>query len=458
MGGLQDACDYLGQAIAGYSTARSIPAVESAILAMHTGLETAFRAYLKKNNYLPIDIREALEKPGKVSFPNLVDLMGDYTDVLDHDPSLRALLVSLNTTRARIAHPLDKPSQEQIINDARRFAEVILAIWPRLCVGRREPRMTPVTMGMVGGGIAQPGPRVTPSPAPPSIDDEITEGQQSAQPQPPLLRSLWQGETRPSRWLGKLLGGLIIAGLARLAWKPALVLARWPPPAKTAGIVLAITTLGLAAWSGWRLWRVFRLLGLRRVLILLSVVYLSMVSVRVLTAEEEQPLAEKILLQMQSVAGEAWGTLAGFPRSLVEAPATFRFAYTGQRPLVAVPGVEVNPTPIEGEIIDPPVYTVLDEFTLTVTPATIHTPVPSEPGVNGGIQIGGYVQVHSTGGKTLRARSGPGTDHEVVMRLAEGTQLLVLEGPVEANGYVWWKVRGDQSEGWCADRWLMPVR
>jgi hypothetical protein len=38
----------------------------------------------------------------------------------------------------------------------------------------------------------------------------------------------------------------------------------------------------------------------------------------------------------------------------------------------------------------------------------------------------------------------------------EGTVLTVLEGPTDADGYVWWKVRTpDGDEGWGADNWLV---
>lgn len=458
MSNLRKACDYLGQAIAEYNAARSIPAVETAILAMHTGLETAFRAYLEQEDRLSSDTQEALQKPGGVSFPDLVDLAGDHTNVLGADRRIRALLVSLNTTRVRIAHPLNRPPQEQIVNDAQRLAELIIALWPGLFADKQAPRVTPVTMRMVREGLAQPSPQPTPSPPQPSTAAEIKEKRRPAQPRSALLQSLWRGETKPHRWFRRLLGGLVVAGLAILAWRSAVILARWPSAVKTASVVLVIVALGLATWGGWLLWRVFRLLGVRRLLIVLSVLYLSVVSVAVVTGADERPLAQTILLQMQGVAGQAWGTLAGFTRSLVEAPATFRFAYTGGRPLVDVPGVQVDPTLIEGEIIEPLVYTTLDELTPTARPAPRHTPVPPEPEVSGEIQIGGYVQVSGTGGQRLRARSGPGKSNEVVTRFDEGIQVLVLEGPVEADGYAWWAVRGDQGEGWCAGRWLVPVR
>ena len=279
---------------------------------------------------------------------------------------------------------------------------------------------------------------------------------QEARARPALLQSLWRGETRPSRWLLRLLGGLTVALLANSAWNLAVTSARWPPPVKTVSILLVIIALGLVAWSGWLLWRVFRLLGVRRVLMLLSVLYLMVVGIRVLTAEEERPLVQRILPQMQGVASGTWGALASFTRSLIEAPATFRFAYTGRNPLIGAPGAEVSP--IEGEIIEPLVYTTLDEPVPTEVPAPVHTPIPSKPELSEGIQVGGYVEVRGTGGKTLRARAGPGTSYDIITRFNEGAQLLVLEGPVEADGYVWWEVRGGQDEGWCADRWLVPVR
>jgi len=272
-----------------------------------------------------------------------------------------------------------------------------------------------------------------------------------------FLQSLWQGEARPARWFLRLLGGLAIATLASLAWRAAALLAHWPPPMKTVSIVLVIVAFGLAVWSGWLLWRVLRQSGVRRMLILLAVLYLSVVMIRVLTLEKERPLAQRILPEMQGVASGAWRALVSLVRSIVEAPSTFRFAYAGRNPLVRIPGAEVNLTPIEGKIIEPLVFTSLDQLTPTSMPALVPTSAPREVEGGGGIRIGSRVQVTGTGGKALRARSGPGTSYDIVARFDEGVQLLILEGPVEADGYTWWKVRRDQEEGWCAGQWLAPI-
>lgn len=210
--------------------------------------------------------------------------------------------------------------------------------------------------------------------APQTPPTPVEEKQPPPPPPPGLLQSLWRGDTEPYRQPRRFVGSLGVAVLAGLVWNSAVAVARWSSPMKTVSVVLVIIALGLAVWGGWLLWRIFRLLGVRRILILLSVLYLSVVSVRVLIAEEERPLAEKIVLQMQSTASEGWRIMTGFIRSVIEAPATFRFAYTGQSPANGVPGVEVDPTSMKGEIIEPTITTTLDEL----TPAVESTPAPTE--------------------------------------------------------------------------------
>jgi hypothetical protein len=44
-----------------------------------------------------------------------------------------------------------------------------------------------------------------------------------------------------------------------------------------------------------------------------------------------------------------------------------------------------------------------------------------------------------------------------VRGVLNGTEVLVLEGPVEADNYRWWKVRAGQFEGWMAETLLEPL-
>jgi hypothetical protein len=69
---------------------------------------------------------------------------------------------------------------------------------------------------------------------------------------------------------------------------------------------------------------------------------------------------------------------------------------------------------------------------------------------------GALVVVQNTKGAGLNLRQQPTTYAKVVGNAREGTVLTVLEGPTEADGYAWWKVRApDGAEGWGAGDWLV---
>ena len=63
-------------------------------------------------------------------------------------------------------------------------------------------------------------------------------------------------------------------------------------------------------------------------------------------------------------------------------------------------------------------------------------------------------------GNANNVRSGPGTGYGVLFQMAAQTRFTILEGPVCADGYRWWRIRTPSGqEGWTADgsgfeRWL----
>lgn len=65
-------------------------------------------------------------------------------------------------------------------------------------------------------------------------------------------------------------------------------------------------------------------------------------------------------------------------------------------------------------------------------------------------------------GDPLRVRSQAGTSGEIVARIPEGSEVKLVEGPIEADGYVWWRIEAEQGAGWVAERsqegvlWLQP--
>lgn len=89
----------------------------------------------------------------------------------------------------------------------------------------------------------------------------------------------------------------------------------------------------------------------------------------------------------------------------------------------------------------------------TPTPAPpTPTPVPGQP------QIGQKARVVARTGVNIR--QAPSTAAPRVGRYGAGVLVAVLEGPVEANGFRWWRVDDEQGlSGWVADgdasdRWL----
>jgi len=55
----------------------------------------------------------------------------------------------------------------------------------------------------------------------------------------------------------------------------------------------------------------------------------------------------------------------------------------------------------------------------------------------------------------LNVRTEPGTSGSKITTMAAGSTGTVLEGPVSAEGYTWWKIGYDDgTTGWSADNWL----
>jgi cytoskeletal protein RodZ len=106
----------------------------------------------------------------------------------------------------------------------------------------------------------------------------------------------------------------------------------------------------------------------------------------------------------------------------------------------------------------PPTATWTPTTIITQTPtATVVLPIERTPESIPFTEIvpGATVVVQGTAGAGLNLRQQPTTSARVVDSIKEGTELLVIEGPSESDGYVWWKLRApDGTEGWGATNWL----
>lgn len=101
----------------------------------------------------------------------------------------------------------------------------------------------------------------------------------------------------------------------------------------------------------------------------------------------------------------------------------------------------------------------VEEPTEAVSPtATVVLPVGTPVATTPPDQIGpgARVVVTGTAGAGLLLRAEPGRQASVIANAREGTILTVLDGPQEAGGYTWWKLRTPAGqEGWGAANWLI---
>ena len=97
----------------------------------------------------------------------------------------------------------------------------------------------------------------------------------------------------------------------------------------------------------------------------------------------------------------------------------------------------------------------------TVAPASgAGAVLPASPDLQqtagGQLAAGSNAQVSGTDGDGLRVRAAPGLAGDVQAVLIEGAQVQVVEGPVTADGYRWYRIRYDSlgRTGWAAGQFL----
>jgi len=115
----------------------------------------------------------------------------------------------------------------------------------------------------------------------------------------------------------------------------------------------------------------------------------------------------------------------------------------------------------------PPVLTVIPLPTasppliLTSTPTPLPTQTPTRPpDAPKQFVAGDLVEVFGTEGEGLRMRESPSLAAEVLLLGLESEVFEVLEGPMEVDGYAWWRLGNPfdtSQQGWAADQFLRPL-
>lgn len=111
------------------------------------------------------------------------------------------------------------------------------------------------------------------------------------------------------------------------------------------------------------------------------------------------------------------------------------------------------------ELTKIPAFTpTLKSIPPTVTPSPTPTSIFFLP--EGTIGVGAYVQVIGTEGAGLRMRANPGLNTAINFTALDSEVFLVIDGPVELDGYTWWHLEApyDQTRnGWSAGDFLTPI-
>ena len=95
------------------------------------------------------------------------------------------------------------------------------------------------------------------------------------------------------------------------------------------------------------------------------------------------------------------------------------------------------------------------------TPGTGGTAVPTATEDTGGptdIYLGATVEVANTDGTGVNVRETASTSSAILTVFLDGTQSLVIDGPVEAEGFIWWQVTGNEvAAGWIVADYLVVI-
>jgi hypothetical protein len=218
--------------------------------------------------------------------------------------------------------------------------------------------------------------------------------------------------SRP-RW-GQLIGGILCLLLCPASIYLARALAKLPDVWKYAGLAV-LAAGGYCLCRGIRsLWRFLRMVGWIRLVAVTSLILGITIVGMSLADNSNDSFAQRVGRAVEFLLAGSGRLVGKTLRALAE---------TG------------------GEI-----------FHSYVPPRVTPTPAAETP-----IAVGNQVVVDRISGQRLLARSQPGVEHDVSARFARDSILLVVDGPVSADGHTWWKLKGGAGTGWCSEDWVSLV-
>lgn len=466
---LQSVSERLEAAIRAHYSARSSADEALALLQLDAALTQALQQWLLAQPTLAPDLAATLSTTAS-PLPQILQAGPVLNDLLTENHA--AALLALDALCQRLLAGGAGVTPAELLEQGRAAAQLALDLWPRL-----SDRPTP----QVEGPFQRPPNGSAPS--------DLEQAQQELQRQRQRALELEQNSQRQSRalaaannevdrlrgilagankqesaspaWqqgLQSLLIGLLFIGiglaaffLARLAlnlpWPwlfSAFLIVLGLPVGLYAGIVYAV--------RGIRKLSPDRLLGYAAILLLLA-----FLTVALLDRSSDRFSERAGTVATRWISGALRSPLTLIQASL-QAPAPFITALRGRSPTNPTPTPAAAALAPVGELTPPPPTLVP---TATPEPATA-TPQPASPAItstvtltataSSTITIGSQVRVVNT--QFLNARRNAGLRFQLATRFPADAILTVVNGPITADNYTWWEVKGEAGQGWCADQWL----
>lgn len=340
-----------------------------------------------------------------------------------------AALYQLHKRRSnQVGHHTDIDPHEAIAL-AHQYVNTILSIWPDLFgPGNPPPRVTPPRIAASSRQYTQTHHQVasTSSKSPADTPAQYASSKQDRKQQRTTQRKIDWHLLLVALGLWVLTSWLIGLALGSLNGRSALVTLI----AGVAAFAVALASLGMVV-------RFARGAGIRLVLAVLLALVAGWFLLRILVLDGPNPaFAHGYNFALSIITPVNSGSPAFFDGPAISEPQS----PTQPRPTRTSAGIApVRETPpAGGQLIEQQAPTEATEpLSLAGT----------------GPVVGNRVRV-VTAGNRLNGRSDPGLSGAIQVAFENGEELEVIDGPVMADGYSWWLVRGPTGEGWSADEFL----
>lgn len=468
---LEPACIRLEAAIRAQNSALSSSDAALALLGLHASLTQALQQWQETLIAPAPDQAELQPVAAAPAFPELLQAGGPLSARLTVEQA--TTLSALHALRQRLITGDATVTAAELYQHAHQAAQTAADLWPNL-----SERPAPQVEWPPAAAIQEPLPagveqaqRELQRQRQRTVELEqnsqrLSRALTAANNEMDRLRALLAGANKPENttpeWqqgLQFLFIGLLFIGIGLGAYFLARLALNLPWPwLFTSFLIVLGLPVGLYAGAiyivrGSRKLSLDRLLGYAAILLLLAFV--------VATLADQTPgsLSVRAGAVMTRWVGGALRSPLTLIQAGLQAPAPFIAALRGRSPTVTLSEATAvanaasgEPTPTAAPTLTPVPATVAPEPTATafITPTATLTATVSIT-----IGIGSQVRVVNT--QFLNARRDAGLRFQLATRFPADVILTVLRGPITADNYTWWEVKGEAGQGWCADQWLQPA-